>query len=92
LPGVLGVVEVGLLDLDLRPLGVEFLGDQHRQHGLHALAGLGILGDDRDRAVGGDADELAEWHGLDATRGGGRQHAVERPAPVPGAVRRRRAR
>ena len=45
-------VDVGLLDRDLLPVDVELLGDQHRQHRLDALADLGVLGDDRDRAVG----------------------------------------
>ena len=40
------------------PCDVQFLGDQHGQHRPDALADLGVLGDDGDRAVGGDLDEV----------------------------------
>ena len=46
-----------LLDAHVLPLDVELLGDQHREHRLHALPDLRILGDDRDDAVRRDADE-----------------------------------
>ena len=51
----LGVVQ-GLLDPDIGPLHVQFLGDQHGQHGLHALPDLRVLVDDGDNAVRRDAD------------------------------------
>ena len=41
----------------LRPVDVQLLGDQHRQHRLDALADLRVLGDDGDAAIGGDRDE-----------------------------------
>ena len=46
-----------LLDAHVLPVDVQLLGDQHREHRLHALTDLRILGDDRDDAVGRDADE-----------------------------------
>ena len=38
----------------LLPIGVELLGDDHRQRRLHALADLGVLREQHDRAVGAD--------------------------------------
>ena len=52
-----GLIGVGLFDDDLRPVGVEFLGDQHGQHRLDALTDLRVLRHDADRAVGRDRDE-----------------------------------
>ena len=49
-------IQVGLLDLDLRPVDVELVGDDHRQRGLDALSSLGILRDDREGVVGVDRD------------------------------------
>jgi hypothetical protein len=49
-----------LLDPNLRPVRVEFLGDQHRQHGLDALTDFGVLADDRDGVVGVDRDECVD--------------------------------
>ena len=49
-------VQVGLLDLDLRPVDVEFIGDDHRERGLDALSGLRILRDDGEGVVGVDRD------------------------------------
>ena len=51
------VVEVGLFDAHMAPVGIELLGDHHGEHGLDALADLGGLGHDCDGAVGGDFDE-----------------------------------
>ncbi len=50
---LLGIV-VRLLDPDVLPGNIQLLGDQHRQHGLDALADLRVLGDDGDDAVRGD--------------------------------------
>ena len=49
-------IEVGLLDLDLRPVDVELVGDDHWQRGLDTLSGLRILRDDRECVVGVDRD------------------------------------
>ena len=62
LPEVLLVVEVGLLDLDALPIGVQFLSDEHRKHRLDALADLWVLGHDRHGAVRSDA-EVGTRHG-----------------------------
>jgi len=40
--------QAGLLDDDGGEIGVELLGDDHGQGGFHALAGLGVLGEDGD--------------------------------------------
>jgi len=50
-------VEIGLLDADVFPSNVEFIGDDHGEMGLHALTDLGILGHDGDDAVRSDAQE-----------------------------------
>jgi hypothetical protein len=60
LSAIFGFVEVGLLDSNRFPIDVEFIGDDHRQAGLYALANLGILTHDGDGAVGSYADE-GEW-------------------------------
>jgi hypothetical protein len=52
-----GFVEVGLLDANGFPIDVEFIGDDHRETGLHALPDLGIFTHDGDGAVGSDTDE-----------------------------------
>ena len=49
--------QAGLLDDDGGHVRVEFLRHDHRQRGLHALAGLGILGQDGDDVLGRDFDE-----------------------------------
>ena len=61
-------VEVGLLDLHVRPVGIEFLGDQHGQHHLHALADLGVLRGDGDLAVRRDAEIGVQRHRVGARR------------------------
>ena len=77
---VLGI-GVGLFDPDRLPLDVEFLGDQHREHGLDALADLGILGDDGDGAVGADPDvDVRLEFGDAALAGSGRQVRSEQQA------------
>ena len=65
-------VEVGLLDGHLRPVDVEFLGDQHGQHRLDALPDLRVLGHDGDAAVGRHLDERPrdEVRGRRASAGG----------------------
>ena len=45
------------LDPHLRPRGIEFLGDQRRQAGVHALPHLEVLDDDGHRVVAADAQE-----------------------------------
>ena len=50
------VVQRSLLDLHALPVHFQVLGHDHREGGLHALAALGVLADDRDLAVGVDAD------------------------------------
>ena len=72
LPAVLRV-QVGLLDLDLRPVDVELVGDDHRQRGLDALSGLRILRDDREGVVGVDRD-VGVWR--ERRRGGTRTSAA----------------
>jgi hypothetical protein len=57
-------VEIGLLNANIFPINVEFFCNEHRQAGFHALADLGILAHDSDRAVGSDAHEgegLERW-------------------------------
>ena len=63
LPVVFGLVVIGLLHLDALPIDVQFLGDQHGQHRLHALAHLRILGDDSDRAVRHHRDVVVRLRG-----------------------------
>ena len=57
LTAVLRLVAVRLFDGHLRPVDVELLADDHRQRLLDALPFLGVLGDDRDLAIGVDLDE-----------------------------------
>jgi hypothetical protein len=54
-----GFVEVGLLNADGGPIGVELLGDHHGEHGLDTLADLGGLGHEGDDAVGSDLNKGA---------------------------------
>ena len=77
-------VEVGLHDRDFVPRAVEFLGDQHRQCGHYALADLGVLGSDGDRAVGGNGDELCELDSglVRIAKCGSRQGQAQRKAPA----------
>ena len=57
LVAVLRLIARRLDDLHARPVGLHLVGDHHRQAGPRAGAHLGAVGDDRDRAVGGDRDE-----------------------------------
>ncbi len=50
-------VGMGLFDADLRPVDVQFLRDEHRQHRLGALADFSIFRADDDAIVRQDADE-----------------------------------
>ena len=59
LVAVLDLVAVRLLDLDARPVGIHFFGDDQRQAGPHAGPHFGAVRDDGDGAVGGDRDEHA---------------------------------
>ncbi len=52
-----GLVTPGLGDLDLRPVGVELVGDHHGHRGAHALAHLRTVAGHRDGTVGRDAHE-----------------------------------
>ncbi len=63
-------VEHRLFDPHILPIHVEFLGDQHRQHGLHALADLRILCGDGHDAVRRDADIGVQRRRSRAVRGG----------------------
>ncbi len=101
LPAVFGRVERCLLDPDPRPVGIELLGDQHRQHRLDALADLRVLREDRHAAVRHDPDKGVEDPQL-RRRGAGkcgarrrRQRGVQQEAaagegsrPQEGAARR----
>ena len=51
------------------PVGVEFLGDHHRQHRLDPRPDLWILRHDRDDAIGSDADKGVERGGSACWRG-----------------------
>ena len=55
-------IQIRLLDLHVRPVDIELLGDQHRQHHLHALADLGVLRGDGDLPVRRDADIGVQRH------------------------------
>jgi hypothetical protein len=50
-------VEIGLLDADVFPVDIEFVGDNHGETGLYALADLRILAHDGHDAIRCDADE-----------------------------------
>ena len=57
LRAVFRFVEIGLLDADVFPIDVEFIGDDHGEMGLDALTDLRVLGHDGDDAIGSDAKE-----------------------------------
>ena len=44
----------GLIELDLRPIGVEFVSDYERKSGSAATAHFGAMSNDGDRSVGCD--------------------------------------
>ena len=58
LAAVLGLILIRLDDLDVLPIDVQFLGDQHRQHGANALAYFRVLRDDGDAVVRIHGDEV----------------------------------
>ncbi len=100
----LDLVAMGLLDAHARPVGLHFLGHDHRQAGADAGAHLGAVRDDGDDAVGRDRDEHARIHhgavrhlvgaglvrgaGLGATSRGRRERS-RRSAPRPFRMLRR---
>ena len=51
------LIDIRLRNAHLAPVAVELIGHHHGKRGLDALPDLGILGDDGNRAVGGDGDE-----------------------------------
>ena len=63
-------IEVRLLDHDMVPVGVQFLGDDQAESGLDALADFRRLGIDGDGIVGRDADEGVDALGLAGLGGG----------------------
>ena len=50
-------VEIGLLDADVFPVDIEFIGDEHGEVRLDALADFGILAHDGHDAIGSDAQK-----------------------------------
>ncbi len=54
---VLRLIDVGLFDAHRRPVGVELVGDDHRQHRPNPLTDFRVLRHDGHDAVGRDADE-----------------------------------
>src|SRR5260370_34473533 len=50
-------VEIGLLDADIFPIDVEFIGNDHGEMSFDALTDFRILGHDSDEAIGSDANE-----------------------------------
>ncbi len=63
-------IPVGLLDPYGFPVDVEFLGNDHRQRGLHALAHFGILGIQGDNAIAADTDQRMQFRGSSGCQGG----------------------
>jgi hypothetical protein len=89
LGAVLRLIDVGLDDLAARPRHVELVGDDHRQHVLHALPDLGVLGRDGERVVGLIVTNASAWN----TGGVSREAGPARRAPSGrGAARTRRRR
>ena len=78
-------IDVGLLDHDMLPVGIELFGDDHGEGCLDALADLRRLGIDRDGVVGRDADEGVHRRVGAAWRlgcvGGVAQVEPQQPAP-----------
>jgi hypothetical protein len=56
------LVAMRLLDANARPVGLHFLGNDHRQAGADAGSHLGAVSDDRDNAIRRDCDEHARVH------------------------------
>ena len=57
LPAVDLLVQFGLLDANILPVDIQFLGNQHGQHVAHALAGLRGARHDGDHAIRSNVDE-----------------------------------
>ncbi len=51
---------MGVFGAQLRPVGVQFLGDQHHQPGVDALAHFGFGQHHRDRVVGRQLDPAVQ--------------------------------
>ena len=58
-----GLVRRTVFDADLRPVGIQFFGDQHRQRGPDALAHLGMRELHGDGVVRRDAEERVRHEG-----------------------------
>src|SRR2546429_9726331 len=54
---ILCFIEIGLLDADIFPVDVEFVGDNHGETGFYTLANLWVLAHDGHDAIRCDADE-----------------------------------
>ena len=54
---VVGGIDGRGFDFDFGPVRFEFFVEEHRQAGVNALAHFGVVGDDGDGFVGGDANE-----------------------------------
>src|SRR5207248_2534577 len=63
LRAVFRFVEIGLLNTDVFPVDVEFIGDDHGKMGLHTLTDFGILRHDGDDAVCGNTKERSGQEG-----------------------------
>src|SRR5205823_12391853 len=63
LRAVFRFVEIGLLNADVFPVDVEFIGDDHGKMGLHTLTDFGILRHDGDDAVCGNTKERSGQEG-----------------------------
>ena len=66
---VFRAVEIALFDAHIRPVDIEFFGDEHRQHGLDALSDFRILRRDGHDTVGRDAHIRAEHRVGERVRG-----------------------
>ncbi len=55
----LDLVAMRLRDLDARPVGFHFLGDDQRQTGAHTRSHFGTVRKDRHRSIGCDGNEDA---------------------------------
>jgi hypothetical protein len=71
-------IDRGLLDADLGPIDVQFLGDQHWQRGLDPLPDLRPLGGDSDDPVRRDAHERVQRRGRGRARRPDRARQLER--------------
>ena len=71
----------GELEADLRPVGFELLGQQHRKRGRHTLAHLRAIHDDEHAVVGADAQPRVggEGHGAASAGNAERNHESNSP-------------